>query len=154
MSMISFIRINAPVFLLLVLCSSAQAAVPNAEREIRDLEELLNDAFNTIDAKTIDGIWSDDFVFVAPSGRIANKAQRMAGLKPAAGPKPPLVSTLNDVQIRVYGATAVVIVKSTWSGIVDAKPFADSYVATHVWARVGEGWRLVSAHVSQVESKP
>jgi ketosteroid isomerase-like protein len=143
-----------PVFLLFVLWSSPQAAVSNAEREIRNLEEHLNNALNTIDAKAIDGIWSDDFVFVSPSGRITNKAQRMAGLKSAAAPKPPLVSVLNDVQIRVYGASAVAIVKSTWSGTVDAKPFADSYVATHVWIRAGEGWRLVSAHVSQVESKP
>jgi ketosteroid isomerase-like protein len=141
------------IFLLFVVWSSPQAAAPNAEREIRDLEEHLNNAFNTIDAKAIDGIWSDDFVFVAPSGRIANKVERMAGLKPAAAPKPPLVSALNDVQIRVYGASAVAIVKSTWSGTVDAKSFADSFVATHVWIRAGESWRLVSAHVSQVQSK-
>jgi ketosteroid isomerase-like protein len=142
-----------PVFLLSVMWSSPQAGVINAEREIRDLEEVLNNALNTIDAKTIDGIWSDDFVFVAPSGRIANKVQRMAGLKPAAAAQSPLVSTLDNVQIRVYGTCAVAIVKSTWRGTVDAKPFADSYVATHVWVRTGEIWRLVSAHVSQVESK-
>jgi hypothetical protein len=35
-----------PVFLL--LCASPHAAVPNAEREIRDLEDRLNNAFNTM----------------------------------------------------------------------------------------------------------
>jgi ketosteroid isomerase-like protein len=145
----------ASLFLLLgiALPSAPQAAAPDAEREIRHLEELLNDALSTLDAKTIDKIWADDFVFVTPSGRIANKAQRLAGLKPADTSAPPLTSTIDDVQVRVYGTSAVAIVKTTWRGSIDAKSIADPYVATHVWVRAGTSWRLASAHVSQVEAK-
>ncbi|MDP9009781.1 MAG: nuclear transport factor 2 family protein [Pseudomonadota bacterium] len=137
----------------MALSPAAGAGLPNAEREIRHLEELLNDALSTVDTKTIDRLWAEDFVFVAPSGRIANKAQRMAGLKPADSSAPPLISTLDDVQVRRYGTTAVAIVKTTWRGSMDAKSFVAPYVATHVWVRSGASWRLASAHVSQVEVK-
>jgi ketosteroid isomerase-like protein len=137
----------------IVLPSPPQAAAPNAVREIRHLEELLNDVLSTLDAKSIDKIWADDFVFVTPAGRIADKAQRMAGLKRADTSAPPLTSTIDDVQVRVYGTSAVAIVKTTWRGSIDGKSIADPYVATHVWVRAGTSWRLASAHVSQVEAK-
>lgn len=133
---------------------AAFAAPPDvdAQREIRALEQQLNDALTAVDVRTIDRIWSDDFLFVNPAGHIATKAQRMSGLKPAAVPAA-LVSSLDDMQVRVYGATAVAIVKTTWRGTVNAQPIADPYVATHVWVRSAGRWRLVSAHVSQVEAK-
>jgi len=88
-------------------------------------------------------------VFVNPSGRITNKARRMAGLKPTDAST--LMSTIDDVQIRVFGTTAVAIVKTTWRGTVGAKTVLDRYVATHVWKRSGtRKWQLTSAHVSQV----
>jgi ketosteroid isomerase-like protein len=144
----------ASLFLIFAVgLSATQAAVPNAESEIRRLEELLNNALSKVDTKTIDELWSDDFIFVTPSGRIANKAQRLAGLKPLVASEPSLVSVLDDVQVRVYGTSAVAIVKTTWHGTIGDKPFADPYVATHVWVRSGDHWRLASAHVSQVDVK-
>jgi ketosteroid isomerase-like protein len=138
-------------FLLCVAASAAAApSISTAELQIRQSEQQLNDALSTLDAKTIDKIWADDFVFVNPSGRISNKAKRMAGLKPSDS-TPSLVSTLDDVQVRVFGALAVAIVKTTWRGIVDSKPTAESYVATHVWNRSAGRWQLSYAHVSQVE---
>jgi ketosteroid isomerase-like protein len=139
--------------LLLSIASSAEAMPPmvTPERQIRQLEQQLNDALSSIDVKTIDKIWADDFVFVNPSGRITNKVQRMAGLKPRDTSMPSLMSTIDDVQVRVFGTMAVAIVKTTWRGTVDAKPILDRYVATHVWKRSGARWRLTSAHVSHVE---
>lgn len=141
--------------LLLSIASSAVAAPPMsaAERQIRQLEQQLNDALSTIDVKTIDKIWADDFLFVNPSGRVTNKSQRMAGLNASSSPSmaPPLTSTIDDVQVRVFGTSAVAIVKTTWRGTVDAKPIVDPYVATHVWCRSRARWRLTSAHVSHVE---
>lgn len=138
--------------LLSVAASAAPAhSMSTAERQIRHSEQELNDALSAVDVKTIDKIWAEDFVFVNPSGRISNKAKRMAGLKPSDPTTPPLVSTIEDVQVRVFGTSAVAIVKTTWRGTIDSKPIVESYVATHVWNRSGGRWQLSSAHVSQVE---
>jgi ketosteroid isomerase-like protein len=141
--------------LLLSIASSAMPAplMPTAERQIRQCEQELNDALNAIDVKSIDKIWADDFLFVNPSGRVTDKQKRMAGLKPSDPATPSLMSTIDDVQVRVFGTLAVAIVKTTWRGAVDAKPVVDSYVATHVWNRSGGRWRLTSAHVSHVEAE-
>jgi ketosteroid isomerase-like protein len=141
--------------LFLSIASSAMAAPPmsTAERQIRQLEQQLNDALSAIDVKTIDKIWADDFLFVNPSGRVANKAQRMAGLKPLDPATPSLTSTIDELQVRVFGTSAVAVVKTTWRGTIDAKAVVDSYVATHVWNRSGARWRLTSAHVSHVEAE-
>jgi len=138
---------------LVVIFASFAAATPTVaapDRQIRQLEQQLNDALSSMDVKTIDKIWAEDFVFVNPSGRITNKVQRMAGLKPPDTSTPLLTSTVDGVQLRVYGTTAVAIVKTTWRGTVDAKHIADRYVATHVWKLSGAQWQLISAHVSQV----
>lgn len=140
------------ISLAMILASFAAATptVDTPDRQIRQLEQQLNDALSSVDVKTIDKIWAEDFVFVNPSGRITNKVQRMEGLKPADASTPLLTSTVDDVQLRVYGTTAVAIVKTTWRGTVDAKLIADPYVATHVWKLSGAQWQLTSAHVSQV----
>lgn len=139
------------VFFSLASAALAAPPMPIAERQIRQLEQQLNDALSAIDVKTIDKIWADDFLFVNPSGRVTNKAQRMAGLKPSSPSVAPLTSTIDDIQVRVFGTSAVAIVKTTWRGTIDTKSIVDSYVATHVWRRFGAQWRLTSAHVSHVE---
>ncbi len=140
---------------LLSLTPSIVVAEPmsNAEREVRRLELQLNEALSKVDVRTIDKIWANDFVFVTPAGRVANKAQRMAGLKPADPSAPALVSTLDDLQIHVYPNSAIAIVKTTWRGSIAGKAITDPYVATHVWVRSGASWRLAAAHVSQVEAQ-
>jgi hypothetical protein len=75
----------------------------------------------------------------------------MSGLKPPDPSGPTLVSTIVAIQIRVYGASAVAIVQTTWRGSIEGKQIADSYVATYVWSHFGPRWRWVSAQVAQVE---
>jgi ketosteroid isomerase-like protein len=144
----------AVLSLLRFIKASVLAAKPmsTAARQIRQQELQLNDALSALDVETIDKIWADDFLFVNPSGRVTNKAQRMAGLKPAHPSIQPIVSAIDDIQLRVFGTSAVAIVKTTWRGSVDAKPIADSYVATHERIRSGARWQLTSADVSQVET--
>jgi ketosteroid isomerase-like protein len=149
----TFLKSAIYLIAVLAITSLAAAAPPvvTPDREIRQLEQQLNEALSTVDLNTIDKIWADDFVFVNPSGRITNKAQRMSGLKPIDAST--LTSTIDDVQIRVFGDMAVAIVKTTWRGTVGERTVLDRYVATHVWKRSGTAkWQLTSAHVSEVAS--
>lgn len=141
--------------LFVSMASSAFASQPMStdELQIRQREQELNDALSALDVKAIDKIWADDFLFVNPSGRISNKEKRMAGLKPPDPAMPSLTSTIDEVRVRVFGPSAVAIVKTTWRGTVDGKPIVDSYVATHVWNRSRGRWWLTSAHVSHVEEE-
>ena len=102
----------------------------------------------------ISELWSDSFVFIAPNGKASNKSERLAGLPPASSSEDSVVSKLDNVSVRTYGSVAVAIVKTSWHGIADGKPFAAPFIATHVWAKEGKSWRLTSAQVAEVSAKP
>ena len=113
-------------------------------------EAQLAEAFTRQDVATIDRLWSDDFIFTFPSGKIFTKQQRLAGMKPLqAGANPSLINQNDNVVIHVYGDCAVATVLSTWRA-ADASA-GDQYQATHVWIRQGGRWRMVAAQVAQVK---
>jgi ketosteroid isomerase-like protein len=141
--------------LTLLIPPAAPAADRDAlvRQQIMGQEQRLNDALSRVDAGVVAQIWSDDFVFVFPNGRISNKSERLAGLKPAAA-APTMTSTIDDISVRSFGNVAVAIVKTAWRGEADGKPFTEYYVATHVWVQQGKFWRLASAQVAQAVAKP
>jgi ketosteroid isomerase-like protein len=138
-----------------VSAQTARKAVPagqSAERQLIELERQLSDALAREDAKVLDRLWSNDLVFTFPNGKVSNKAQRLAGQKPAAQPRQSESKTTNDeVRVHLYGNTAVVTVLSTWSGKTNDEAYSSQFQATHVWVKQGGRWQLVAAHVSPVK---
>ncbi len=131
-----------------LLSPSAAAADPAT---FVALENRLSDALAAYDSRTVDGLWDDAFVFVTPGGRIAHKAQRMKGLsRPAADVSGPVLTSHNDaVDVQYEDAhLAVVTVRSSWK--LGEAIQGDPYMATHVWIRRGDRWRLLSAQVAQI----
>ena len=134
--------------LLLVVCVAAAA---DPVRELTALEQKLTDALVRSDAATVDALWADDLVWIGLNGKPSSKAEQLASMKGQAATAPSSVSATNkDVEVRLYGSTAVVTVRSTWTTRTDAGERASDYIATHVWSERGGRWRLVSAHISRV----
>ena len=146
-----FIKTTYVITAVVLLLSQSATSIAQGDtvRVIQLLEEELNSAFNRFDAATLDRLWGEELSFVSPNGTVANKAERLAGLKspPASIP----VSTNESVVVKVYGDVAVAIVVSKWTGINDGKPFSTFFRATHVWAKRAGEWKLVAAHVSQTK---
>jgi Domain of unknown function (DUF4440) len=117
------------------------------------LEARLSDALADFRVADVGELWDDSFVFVFPSGELRNKADRLAALKrPADTGGPRLVSHNDSVTVQYEDANvAVVIVRSSWR-FGDKPP--DPYIATHVWIKRVQGWRLLSAQVAQLKVKP
>jgi ketosteroid isomerase-like protein len=122
------------------------------ERQLIELERQLSDALVREDPAVLDRLWSNDLVFTFPNGKVSNKAQRLAGQKPAVQPSQSESQTSNDeVKVYVYGNTAVVTVLSTWSGKANNQAYSSQFQATHVWVKQEGRWQLVAAHVSPVK---
>lgn len=130
---------------------TATPATQRIERELIELERQMSDALATQDASVLDRLWSDDLVFTFPSGEVSNKARRLAAQKPSNDPNQ-LTNTNEEVNVHLYGNTAVVTVRSRWSNKAGTQRFGDPYQATHVWVKQHGRWQLVAAHVSQVKS--
>jgi hypothetical protein len=117
------------------------------------LEAQLSDALARYDAATVDQLWDDDLVFVFPNGKLERKAQRMAAQVPPPDTGDPKLVARNDAVDVEYedSRTAVVIVRSSWR-FGDGAP--TPFVATHIWIKRTQGWRLLSAQVAQLKAKP
>jgi ketosteroid isomerase-like protein len=133
--------------------SESKASKRGVERQLIELERQLSDALVREDAAVLDRLWSNDLVFTFPNGKVSNKAQRLAGQKPAAQPSQSDSVTSNDeVKVFLYGNTAVVTVLSTWSGKKNNQAYSSQFQATHVWVKQEGRWQLVAAHVSPVKT--
>jgi len=137
------------------LAQSESKAAPSkrsVEGQLIDLERQLSEALVRENAAVLDRLWSSDLVFTFPNGKVSNKAQRLAGQKPAAQPSQSESANTNDeVKVYLYGNTAVVTVLSTWSGKENNQAYSSQFQATHVWAKQQGRWQLVAAHVSPVK---
>lgn len=114
------------------------------------LEATLSDALAAYDRTTVDRLWDDNLIFVFPTGEMSRKAARLKAQVPppdTGGPK--LVARNDAVDVEYEDRnTAVVLVRSSWR-FGDAPP--TRFIATHVWIRRPQGWRLVSAQVAQLK---
>jgi ketosteroid isomerase-like protein len=138
------------LMLAILAVGCVSASNQNAEKEIQVAETQLADAFTRQDVARISDLWSDDFIFTFPSGKVYTKQQRLAGMKPLAPDATPTLINHNDqVTVHVYGDTAVATVLSTWKA-ADAAT-GDQYQATHVWVKRQGRWRMVAAQVAQLK---
>ena len=137
------------------LAQSESQAAPSkrsAEVQLIELERQLSAALVREDAAVLDRLWSNDLVFTFPNGKVSNKAERLAGQKPAAPSSQSESQTSNDdVRVYLYGNTAVVTVLSTWKGKANNQEYSSQFQATHVWVKQKGRWQLVAAHVSPLK---
>jgi len=114
------------------------------------IEDRLSDALARYDTAALGDLWDDNFVFVFPNGHVENKSERLAAIKPPAADQTPTLTNTNDSVAVAYedANLAIVLVRSSWRTKPTDK--GDPYIATHVWIRRGDRWRLVSAQVAHV----
>ena len=149
------LRILTPLLLTALLLVPGPAAQADTTDDFILLEQQLTDALGRSDARAIDGLWSDDLVWIGLNGKPSSKAQRLAGMTASVDTSAPAVVTVNNkrVESRVYGKTAVVTVLSTWTTRTSNGESASDYMATHVWNKQHGSWRLVSAHISRMAAQ-
>lgn len=136
---------------LLALCTLAanQQVSKDESTEIRELEEQVNEAVVNGDLKFFEENFADDFMHTSHSGRFRTKAEWLKGRKP--GESPYTSFQTKDLQIRLYGDTAVVTGKSVPKG-ADSKgrDITGEYRFLRVWAKRGSRWRAVAFQGTKV----
>ena len=107
--------------LLFTAASIAQGQKQNARGQRRNVEQVIRhldheriQAQVGADAAALDRLYADDFIGIGPSGTMRTKAQVIADF--TSGDLKFQSITTDDVQVRVYGNTAVEIGCSTMIG--------------------------------------
>jgi uncharacterized protein (TIGR02246 family) len=143
-------RTAATVFLLIALAAcdkwSDKRVTERVEQAIRQLDNERIQAQIGADALALDRIYADDFIGVGPSGTVRTKAQVISDFT-SADLKFQSITT-DDVQVRVYGNTAVETGRSTMIGQDKGQTVPRDTRFTRVWVKQQGRWRLVANHYS------
>jgi len=119
---------------------------------IRKLDEQRIQAQIHADRKELDRIYADDFIGVGPSGTVRTKPQVLSDF--TSGELNFQSITTDDVQIRIYGNTAVETGRSTMIGKDKSKDVPRDNRFTRVWVKQQGRWRLVANHYSFLVTQP
>lgn len=140
----------SPVLLLLGLIAFAQVALASDADDLTlMLHEFLAEAANEA---AHERFWAEDLIYTSSSGRRTSKAEIMQSFSAPenndgaeAGP----VYTAEDIQIRVYGTTAVVAFRlvatpADDSGESDAESEVLQYFNTGTFLKRDGTWQVVA----------
>ena len=116
------------------------------EQAIRQLDHERIQAQIGADAAALDRIYAEDFIGVGPSGTVRTKAQVISDF--TSGNLKFQSITTDDVQVRVYGDTAVETGRSTMIGQDRGKAVPRDNRFTRVWVKQRGRWQLVANHYS------
>jgi ketosteroid isomerase-like protein len=118
----------------------------SVEEIIRKLDNERIQAQIHADATALDRIYAADFIGVGPSGTVRTKPQVISDFT-SGELKFQSIST-DEVQVRVYGDTAVETGLSTMIGQDKSKTVPRDTRFTRVWVKQQGRWRLVANHYS------
>ncbi len=121
----------------------------NNEADIRKMTADAATALNKNDAAALEKIYADDYTLINIDGSMQTRAERLASIK--SGDLKYESFAYSDVNVRVYGDTAVVnavaAIKSTSKG----KPIDGKFRVTHVDVKTKDGWRMVNAQTTEIK---
>ena len=118
---------------------------------IRQLDHERIQAQIGADRAALDRIYADDFIGIGPSGTVRTKPQVLSDF--TSGTLKFQSITTDDVQVRVYGNTAVETGRSTMNGQDKNKTVPVDNRFTRVWVKQRGRWRLVANHYSLLISQ-
>ena len=118
----------------------------SVEQAIRQLDNERIQAQIGADTVALNRIYADDFIGVGPSGTVRTKPQVISDF--TSGELKFQSITTDEVQVRIYGNTAVETGRSTMNGQDRGKAVPRDNRFTRVWVKQQGHWRLVLNHYS------
>ena len=132
--------------------ASAVASTADVERELAKMEQDWVDAVLKRDVATVDRILADDFVATLPDGRLITKAQDIEELRSGAFSSES--TTIEGVNVRVFGDAAVVTFEQTEKSQYHGRPVSGRTLWTDVFVRRSGTWQIVAEHGSVAPDRP
>jgi len=133
---------------LLTEPARAQAAPDAVRAELLALEARWDSAVVRKDLATLERIIAPSFVYIGADGSVSSRAEMLAGLRAPELEIDPFET--RDVQVRLYGETAILTGWFEQTGRVGGRPYRVRSRYTDVYVREAGRWVAVSAHASSM----
>ncbi len=115
-----------------------------AELAILKLEEERRQAVLRGDTGALDRLLAGNFVSTTTRGEVRDKRLTMALYK--TGEIKQLFNSVGDVQLRLYGDSAIVTGRTTWKELFGNEERGGQFRFTRVWVRHPGRWQLAAMH--------
>jgi ketosteroid isomerase-like protein len=122
----------------------------DAERvaTLRKLNLEWMNAYPKRDIEFLDRYMSDDYVGTFPDGTVHDKKSEIEAV--VSGTVAITEMTPREMNVRVYGDSAVITGQSTIKARVNGQHISNEFRFTDVWIRFGEEWRAVASQVTRI----
>lgn len=142
------------LILLAVVALSRNASAGDADDLTAMLHEFLAGA-SVGDVAAHDKFWSDDLVYTSSGGKRTNKAEIIEGMRQnedadnADDTGPSVIYTAEEIEVDIYGATAVVAFKLVGTPQEDKDAVA-YYFNTGTFLKRGGDWQAVAWQATRI----
>jgi ketosteroid isomerase-like protein len=120
-----------------------------AIQELRKLVQTWDHADVNGDTATLDRLLADEFSFVGGE----SKAQYLASLKSKSADLTIDSAVSTDVQVQVYGSTAVVTGLDTITGKNKGEAYTNRWLYMDVWVKRSGRWQCVKTYSTLANKK-
>jgi ketosteroid isomerase-like protein len=152
------ILVAASVALAASLALTAADPAPGSsdervKAELMQLERDIGRANVNRDAAFFERVEADEFIFTDSGGGLTTKAEDVEGVRKPPNPNVKLLAyDVDDMQVRVYGDTAVVVGRTTTRQLVRGEERTGRSRFTDVFVRRDGRWQLVAGHSSRIKT--
>jgi ketosteroid isomerase-like protein len=122
--------------------------ISSAEREVRDVAAAWDRAMVENDAIAIGEFMADDWSIVGPDGSVTGKGQFLSQI--ASGDLTHNVMETHDMEVRLYGDTAVAVARGISGGHYRGESFLLEERSSCVFVKRGDRWACVLTHLSSL----
>lgn len=131
--------------------AAGRGTAKDGEQSVRNAEHEIANATDKDDADMLERLWAPEFIWVGPIGNVLTRAQRLEMIR--TGREKSGGYRIDQEEIRVYGATAVVTFRSTVAGVIDGKNISSQRRVTNVLVEADGRWRAVSQHSTLIQQQ-
>lgn len=124
----------------------------DTEQRIGELVQRWADGERANDSTVIEPLLAEDFRGVGPWGFVLNGAQWLGRFAGEVFRNNQF--RIDEVEVRDFGHTAVVVAKQTQQATYDGKPSDGSFRLSQVWVNDADGWRVAHAQLSHIAPVP
>lgn len=133
----------------LLICSATSAADDGDRQQLENLlDTFLAGAAG--DAAVHRRFWADDLIYTSSSGKRFGKAEIMRGLEKAGGEPATASYGAEDIDIRLFGTTAVVAFRLVGSDRSSGEPVVSRYFNTGTFVKRDGEWRAVAWQATKI----
>jgi ketosteroid isomerase-like protein len=118
------------------------------EQELISVSHAWDKAMVTNDADEVGAFMTDDWIIIGSDGNICDKATFLGLVKSGVLTHDGMES--HDMNVRVFGDTAVVVGRGVSGGKYQGHPFHEVERVTCVFVRQKGQWRCVLTHLSRI----